>query len=697
MTDTRNAPEESTARDRSIAGVGDLELVELASDFDTVRMRLGLAMDAAGIGSFDLDLRSATLSGDERLVEMFGYDLAGFDGTLAALQARVHPDDRSHFDAAFEVAALGGTDLDAECRLALPFGRTRWVVVRGKALRDQTETPVRVLGAVYDTTDQRDAAMRVVRVWETMSAGFFSLSRDWRFEYVNTHAEQLLEGSRDELLGGDLWELFPAAVGTAFEASYRTAVATGQPVEFEAYYPAPLDRWYEVRALPGPEGLSVYLHDVTARRLAREDADRAREEAARASARIDLLGEVSAQFAAELDPEVAAGRLAELVAPALADWAVVSLLDDSGRSRVVGSWPADPMWRAVLTEQSVPMAAFIAGETTPAVIRDLQSRLGAEHGVVLPLVARGRALGALVLLTSAGRGPMHPVDVATAKEVAVRAALGVDNARLYRQQLHVAEGLQRSLLTPTPRTEHLEIVARYVPAAEAVRVGGDWYDAFLAPDGATMLVIGDVVGHDAAAAAAMGQVRGLLRGIAYTTGDAPSAVLTRLDHAISGLSIDATVTAVVARVEPEDQGNGTRIRWSNAGHPPPIIVGADGEVVTLAAETADLLLGWDPKTTRAELEVELDRGAVLLLYTDGLIERRGEDIDDGLDRLRATLRSLIGEPLDTMCDELLVRMRPELPDDDVALIAVRSRERRRLPNPRSGRSGRHADGARESG
>jgi serine phosphatase RsbU (regulator of sigma subunit) len=293
---------------------------------------------------------------------------------------------------------------------------------------------------------------------------------------------------------------------------------------------------------------------------------------------------------------------------------------------------------------------------------------------------------------------MHPVDIATAKEVAVRAALGVDNARLYRQQLQVAEGLQRSLLTPTPQSEHLQIVARYVPAAEAVRVGGDWYDAFEAPDGATMLVIGDVVGHDAAAAAAMGQVRGLLRGIAYTTGDAPSAVLTRLDRAISGLSIDATVTAVVARVEPEHQGNGTtRIRWSNAGHPPPIIVAADGDVVTLAAESADLLLGWDPKTARAEFEVELDRGAVLLLYTDGLIERRGEDIDDGLDRLRTTLSGLKGQPLDAMCDELLVRMRPEDPDDDVALIAVRSRERRRLPHPRSGRAGRHTGGARESG
>jgi serine phosphatase RsbU (regulator of sigma subunit)/PAS domain-containing protein len=655
--------------------VGELELASLAAEFDAVRTRLGLAMDAAGIGGFDLDLASGHLSWDERLVQIFGHDVAVFGETIKALLGRVHPDDRAHVDAALHEAASSGADLDAEFRIVLPLRETRWVVVRGKALRDETGKPVRILGAAHDTTDRRDAATRVARVLETMSAGFYSLDRDWRFNYVNARAETLLERGRDELLGGVFWDLFPAAVDSMFEMAYRAAVTSGEQVEFEAYYPEPLDRWYEVRALPSSAGLSVYLHDVTERRQASEDADRARVYAARTAARIDLLGEVSAKFAAELDPDVAVGRLAELVAPALADWAVVALMDDAGRPRAVGRWHADPARLAALDELSEHMCAALARDSSPGPIRDLNPRLGAEHGVVFPLVARGRTLGALGLFTSAGRGSMTAVDVATARQVADRAALGLDNARLYRQQLHLAEGLQRSLLTEPPVPDGLQIAVRYVPAAEAVRVGGDWYDAFLAPDGSTVLAIGDVVGHDTQAAAAMGQVRGLLRGIAFTTGDSPAAVLTRLDHAVTRLLPDTTVTSVVARVERRPLGDGaTRIRWSNAGHPPPMIVDAHGSVRLLSAARADLLLGWDPGTVRAESEALLTPGATLLMYTDGLVERRGEDLDQGFDRLRAALRRVATHSLDQLCDELLGTMRPLVPDDDVALIAVRSRD-----------------------
>jgi serine phosphatase RsbU (regulator of sigma subunit)/PAS domain-containing protein len=657
--------------------VGELERATLTADFDAVQTRLGLAMDAAGIGSFDLDLSSGHLTWDERLVRMFGHDLAVFGETIKALLGRVHPDDRPHVNSALHAAETSGADLDAEFRIVLPHRETRWVTVRGKALRDETGKPVRILGAAHDTTDQRDAATRVVRVLETMSTGFYSLDRDWRFDYVNARAETLLERGRDELVGGVFWDLFPAAVDGTFETAYRAAVTSGEPVEFEAHYPEPLNRWYEVRALPSPDGLSVYLHDVTARRHAREDADRARVDAARTAARIDLLGEVSARFAAELDPDVAVGRLAELVAPALADWAVVALMDDVGRPRAVGRWHADPARLAALDELSEHMCAALARDSSPGPIRNLNPRLGAEHGVVFPLVARGRTLGALGLFTSAERGSMTAIDVATARQVADRAALGLDNARLYRQQLHLAEGLQRSLLSEPPVADGLQIAVRYVPAAEAARVGGDWYDAFLAPDGGNLLVIGDVVGHDTQAAAAMGQVRGLLRGIAFTTGDSPAAVLTRLDHAVTGLHPDTTVTSVVARVEagPGRPDGAIRIRWSNAGHPPPMVVTADGSVTVLSAARADLLLGWDPDTTRAESEATLASGATLLMYTDGLVERRGEDLDQGLDRLRTALGRIAAHPLDQLCDELLATMRPLVPDDDVALIAVRSDDR----------------------
>jgi serine phosphatase RsbU (regulator of sigma subunit) len=217
---------------------------------------------------------------------------------------------------------------------------------------------------------------------------------------------------------------------------------------------------------------------------------------------------------------------------------------------------------------------------------------------------------------------------------------------------------------------------RYSPAAEAAQVGGDWYDAFLQRDGATVLVIGDVVGHDTAAAAAMGQMRTMLRTLAVHTGAGPAAVLRGVDAVMATLDAGVTATAVVARLEqtPDELARGlTRLRWSNAGHPPPLVIGPDGVVDVLGGQDGDLLLGIDPDGERCEPEVELPWGSTLLLFTDGLVERRGQSIDDGLQQLRAILR----EPavrhltLDDLCDEVLSRMLPDRREDDVALVAMR--------------------------
>jgi serine phosphatase RsbU (regulator of sigma subunit) len=265
-------------------------------------------------------------------------------------------------------------------------------------------------------------------------------------------------------------------------------------------------------------------------------------------------------------------------------------------------------------------------------------------------------------------------DLSTAQDVADRAGLALDNARLYRAQQQLAEGLQRSLLTDPPEPDHAEIAVRYVPAAEAARVGGDWYDAFLQPGGATMLVIGDVVGHDTEAAAAMGQLRGLLRGIATYSDAPPAEVLRGLDASMTTLQMRALATAAVARFEqtPEELERGiTRMRWANAGHLPPLVVNPDGSVAELASWTGDLLLGVDPGTQRRESVVTLDRGATVLLYTDGLIERRDADLDTGMVRLRDALVDLAHLPLQQLLDTLLERLVDGHPDDDVALVAVR--------------------------
>jgi serine phosphatase RsbU (regulator of sigma subunit) len=238
-----------------------------------------------------------------------------------------------------------------------------------------------------------------------------------------------------------------------------------------------------------------------------------------------------------------------------------------------------------------------------------------------------------------------------------------------RSAVQLAETLQRSLLSDPPTVPGLQLAARYVPAQQHAQVGGDWYDAFPAPDGTTMLVIGDVAGHDVAAAATMAQARGVLRGIAATVVGSPAAVLRSLDQALCRLHVNTLVTVAVAtmRVDPAD---GTaRLCWSNAGHPPPVLVSADGTVSVLE-RPANRLLGVTAGVARADHELSLAPGDTVLLYTDGLVERRGATLDEGTDWLVRELAALAGQPLGHLCDTLLAD-RSGTFDDDVAVLAVR--------------------------
>jgi PAS domain S-box-containing protein len=654
-----------------------------------------LAIDAAGIGSFDYDLVTGRLVWDDRLIELFGYERQGFTGTIDAFFARLHPEDVERTAAALQAAIDERGDLDVEYRVVLPGGDTRWVQGRGRVLVDDAGAAVRLLGAAYDTTRQRHGDARVARVLETMGAAFFSLDRAWRFDYVNAEAERLLGRSRDQLRGGVIWELFPAALDSPFEEHYRGAAATGEPRIFEAYYPPPLDAWYEVRAYPGPDGLSVYFVEVTERLTAQEQARRGAE-------RLSLIVDTSTCLAAVLGAggteEQALERVAEAVVPRLCDWVVITLADaDGGRMRDVAMWHRDPamrdavdryarlrlrsvqadapIWRTLASGQPmvVPDVPATVGSRLPAgEVRDAFRALAPRSAVAQALTARGRTLGAISAYRSADRPVFDAEDVTTISEVASRVALALDNARLYSQQRLLAEGLQRSMLTEPPDTDWAEIVVRYDPAVEVAEVGGDWYDAFVQPDGATMLVIGDVVGHDAEAAAAMGQLRGLLRGIAYRDGAGPVDVLTGLDGAMQGLGVRAMATAAIVRLERTGSGT-TRLRWSNAGHPPPLVLRAGGRVERLMGERPELMLGVDAGARRSEHVSEVCPGDTVLLYTDGLVEGRDLPFDEGVDRLTAVTAALSGEPLPELCDAVVERVRPAQLQDDVALVAVRLR------------------------
>ncbi|RBY97161.1 histidine kinase [Blastococcus sp. TF02-8] len=250
----------------------------------------------------------------------------------------------------------------------------------------------------------------------------------------------------------------------------------------------------------------------------------------------------------------------------------------------------------------------------------------------------------------------------------------------------LSDRLQQSLLTPPPEPDHLQIAVRYRPAAHEAQVGGDWYDAFLQPDGATMLAIGDVVGHDSNAAAAMGQLRGLLRALAYDSDDAPAATLTRVEHAAQGLAVSTLATGVLARIErhPDVPVTGARLlRWSNAGHPPPVLLAPDGTVTELTSRP-ELMLGIDPDAPRTDHVVDLPDHHTLLLFTDGLVERRDIDLDEGTRRLHEVLRDLGDRPLEDLLDEVLARLVPEAGADDVAIVAVRTFPEDRPRPPEAG-------------
>jgi serine phosphatase RsbU (regulator of sigma subunit) len=440
----------------------------------------------------------------------------------------------------------------------------------------------------------------------------------------------------------------------------------------------------------------------------------AAEQAARRSA---LLAAVTEQLTGTMDAERAVAYLAQLVVPALADWCVVTLVDDEGPAggrrglRDVGWAHADEAMRTTLdayAERRIPalredsflFRALVTGRSVvvdsgataavqqvlaPGELHDLIAELAPESLVVLPLRGRGRTVGLLTLFNGSARGPMTAADRETAVDLAGRAGLALDSSRLYRQQRDLAAGLQRSLLTSPVQPDHVQIVVRYTPAAEAADVGGDWYDAFLQPDGATVLVIGDVIGHDTEAAAAMGQARTVLRSLGAVDHHGPAEVLRRTDEVLDTLRTGIIATALVGRLEQDDdlrdQGL-TRLRWSSAGHPPAVAVPADGGVRFLAGEKADLLLGVVPDTARQEHEAVLGYGATVLLYTDGLIEARDQPIEEGLQRLQETMTDLAADdlPLDDLVDRLLERMLPPQPEDDVALVAVRLHDQR-TPRP----------------
>jgi PAS domain S-box-containing protein len=440
-----------------------------------------------------------------------------------------------------------------------------------------------------------------------------------------------------------------------------------------------------------------------AERAARRDAeeahaaaDAARVEAERAQSRLALMAEATSTLSATLDMTDLVERLASLCVPLLADWVFLTLVDEHGVVREtayrhrdgreaelaelavlhLGNLPeGSPTRRSLRTSESVLVDHVTPGwvdrvfssPETAALFRSL----GGASVMSVPLVARRRMLGAMVLVATTADRAFGSEDVDLARDLSRRAAMAMDNVRLYQQEHTVAETLQRSLLPDLPCIPGVTAAAHYLSASTGAEVGGDFYDVLHLPDGAVGMAVGDVVGHDVAAAAAMGHLRGLLRACAWDAPDTdPGEVLGRVDRLVQGLHVAPMATMVYARAErPAAPGEPWRLEVANAGHPPLMLRHLDGSVEVVDGVTG-LLIGVDATHRRASLDLAVPAGSTLVAYTDGLIERPGEDLDQGIASLVARLA---GAPADATPADLCRHAVGPHPDrrDDVAVLALR--------------------------
>jgi PAS domain S-box-containing protein len=429
---------------------------------------------------------------------------------------------------------------------------------------------------------------------------------------------------------------------------------------------------------------------------ARTDAEQAQAEAERAQTRLALMAEVTSALIATLDMSELLHRLAELCVPRLADWVYVSLLAEDGEVGETAARHRDgreaeleeftalhlrhlpagaPSRRSMRSSHTVLLESLTA-EVRAQVFAsprasEIFDRLGAAAVLTVPMVARRRTLGAIALVRHEGAPAFSRDDVELAEDLAGRAALAVDNVRLYQREHSVADTLQRSLLPEIPVIPGIETAAHYVSASTAADVGGDFYEVLRLPDGSVGIAVGDVVGHDVAAAAAMGHLRGVLRACIWDAEDAdPGTVLARVDRLVQGLRVASLATMVYARAEPPaGEGAPWRLHVANAGHPPVLLRAPDGAVRVLDG-VSGLLVGVDDSTQRPTLSLDVPRGATLIAYTDGLIERRGADLDQGIHELCERLAAAPpGAAPRELCDAAVSGALDHR--DDVALIAVR--------------------------
>jgi PAS domain S-box-containing protein len=411
----------------------------------------------------------------------------------------------------------------------------------------------------------------------------------------------------------------------------------------------------------------------------------------RARQQLSFLAVASRALSESLDTRRTLEQLAEVSVTHLSDWCAVDLVGDDGVLESVAILHVDRSKVELARELRRRYPPDPASETgAPAVVRTGQAQLYAEvpeelleqtaqdpehlamireigivSAMVVPLTARGRTVGAITFAASDPGRAFDADDLELAEDLGRRAGLAIDTSTLYRREHEAALTLQRALLPPSlPEVEGLTVAARYLPAEAGLEVGGDWYDVVDTGDGQVQLVIGDVGGRGVRAAAVMGRLAIALR--AYAIDGLPvNAVVGGVNRLMCELKEEEIATVFALSLNPKT-GEAT---YARAGHPPALVRMPDGTVVELSGEGAPPI-GWREELPIAVNSASVPPGSTILLYTDGLIERREYDIHVAIERLKSAFASGPAEPAEIV-ESLPAQFGAERVQDDIALLAAR--------------------------
>ncbi|MFJ6561189.1 SpoIIE family protein phosphatase [Streptomyces sp. NPDC091412] len=514
---------------------------------------------------------------------------------------------------------------------------------------------------------------------ERLPGGCCTLDLDGRITFITTAAADLLGASTVDLLGALPRQVLPWLDDPVVEDRYRAAVLSQQATSFTALRPP--DRWLSFHLYPNVSGISVCVAPAPASETPEVPYPAPPAAPGRSTAHYHLL-HLAATLTEAIGVTDVIDRIADLILPAFEAQALALMIAEEGRLRIIGyrGYTAELMARfdgAPLASDTPAVRVLTSGAARfyatfadlkraypPAVLQD-----GKAAWAFLPLITSGRLVGSLVLAHDRPH-PFTPEERAVLTSTAGLIAQALDRARLYDAKHALAHSLQASLLPHTlPRVPGLDVATRYLPTTEGIDVGGDFYDLIHLDTDLVAVAIGDVQGHNVNAAALMGQVR---TAVHATAGAPPGQVLARINRLLTDLDADLFTSCLYGQLDLARH----RACLATAGHPPPLLRHPDLHTEVLPL-TPGLLLGIDPAADYRETDIPLPPGAVLALYTDGLVETPGVDIDDATVDLAAQLTQAQGQNLDALADTLVHHAQRSNPHkDDIALLLIQPQRQR---------------------